>query len=187
MTQEMLGIRPLAPLPFLNSTWTSVQVELNINSKFLVHVPLKPSLENFEHYFASVWDECNCAVVWTFFDITFLWRWNESWPFPVLWPLLSFTNLLVYWGSTFTASSFMIWNNSAGISSPALALFIVMLPKAHLTLHSRIFGSRWVITVSWLSGSLRFFCVYSYFCPLYLMLIKRNLSTQRICYVIRKL
>ena len=35
--------------------------------KFLVHIQLKPSLENFEHYFASVWDECNCAVVWTFF------------------------------------------------------------------------------------------------------------------------
>ena len=30
---------------------------------------LKPGLENFEHYFASVWDECNCVVVWTFFDI----------------------------------------------------------------------------------------------------------------------
>ena len=26
---------------------------------------LKPGLENFEHYFASVWEECNCAVVWT--------------------------------------------------------------------------------------------------------------------------
>ena len=31
--------------------------------KFLVHVLLKPSLENFEHYFASVGDQCNCAVV----------------------------------------------------------------------------------------------------------------------------
>ena len=37
--------------------------------KFMVHVLLKPDLENFEHYFASVWDECNCAVVWTFFGI----------------------------------------------------------------------------------------------------------------------
>ena len=36
--------------------------------KFMVHILLKPGLENFEHYFASVWDECNCAVVWTFFD-----------------------------------------------------------------------------------------------------------------------
>ena len=27
--------------------------------KFSVHVLLKPGLENFEHYFTSVWDECN--------------------------------------------------------------------------------------------------------------------------------
>ena len=27
--------------------------------KFMVHVLLKPGLENFENYFASVWDECN--------------------------------------------------------------------------------------------------------------------------------
>ena len=29
--------------------------------KFMVHVLLKPGLENFEHYFTSVSDECNCA------------------------------------------------------------------------------------------------------------------------------
>ena len=107
--------------------------------KFLVHVPLKPHLENFEHYFASMWvsesrsvvsdslrprglynpwtspghytgvgslsllqvasmwDECNCEVVWAFFGIAFLWDWNENWPFPVLWPLPSFPNLQAYW------------------------------------------------------------------------------------------
>ena len=65
--------------------------------KFLLHVLLKPNLDNFEHYFASMWNECNCAVVWTFFGITHLWDWNENWPFPVLWPLLSFPNLLAYW------------------------------------------------------------------------------------------
>ena len=64
---------------------------------FMVHVLLKPGLEKFEHYFTSVWDECNCAVVWAFFDIAFLWNWNENWPFPVLWLLLSFPNLLAYW------------------------------------------------------------------------------------------
>ena len=37
--------------------------------KFSVHVLLKPGWENFEHYFASVWNECNCEVVWTLFDI----------------------------------------------------------------------------------------------------------------------
>ena len=65
--------------------------------KFLVHVLLKPVLENFEHYFTSMWDESNCVVVWAFFGITFLWDWNENWPFPALWPLLSFPNPLAYW------------------------------------------------------------------------------------------
>ena len=65
--------------------------------KFMVHILLKPALENFEHYFTSMWDECNCVVVWAFFGIVFLWDWNENWPFPVLWPLLNFPNLLSYW------------------------------------------------------------------------------------------
>ena len=64
--------------------------------KFMVHVLLKAGLDNFEHYFASVWDECNCVVVWAFFGIAFLWDWNENWPFPGLWPLLSFPNLLAH-------------------------------------------------------------------------------------------
>ena len=68
------------------------KTSLNIR-KFMVHVLLKPGLENFEHYFTSVWDECNCAVAWAFFGIAFLWDWNENWPFPVLGPLLSFPNL----------------------------------------------------------------------------------------------
>ena len=37
--------------------------------KSLVHVLLKPSLEKFKNYFASMWNECNCVVVWTFFGI----------------------------------------------------------------------------------------------------------------------
>ena len=73
--------------------------------KFLVHVLLKPGLENFEHYFTSLWDECNCVIAWTLFGIVFLWDWNENWPFPVLWPLLSFPNCWHMECSTFTASS----------------------------------------------------------------------------------
>ena len=65
--------------------------------KFFVHVLLKPGLANFEHYFANVWNECNCVVVWTLFGIALLWDWNEYWAFPVLWPLLSFPDLLAYW------------------------------------------------------------------------------------------
>ena len=46
-----------------------------------------------------------------------------------------------------------------------------MLPKAHLTLYSRMSGSRWVITPSWLSGSLRSFLYSSsvYSCHLFLV------------------
>jgi len=73
--------------------------------------------------------------------------------------------------STFTASSFRIWNSSTGIPSPPLALFVVMLPKAHLTSHSKMSGCRWVITPSWLSWSWRsFFYSFSvYSCHLFLI------------------
>ena len=82
------------------------KIRLNI-WKFTVHVLLKPGLESFEHYTASMWDECNCAVVWPFFDIAFLSSWNENWPFPVLWPLLSFLNLLAYWVQDFNSIIFL--------------------------------------------------------------------------------
>ena len=72
--------------------------------------------------------------------------------------------------STFTASSFRIWNSPTWIPSPPLILFVVILSKAHLTSHSRMSGSRWVITSSWLSGSWRSFLCSSamYSCYLFL-------------------
>ena len=127
--------------------------------KFMVHVLLKTGLENFEHYFASVWNECNYVVVRTsltmhFFGIgmkTDLFQsCGHCWVFQVCWHIEC---------STFTASSFRIWNSSSGILSPPQALFVVLLPKGHLTLHSRMSGSRWVITPSLLSGSWRSFFV----------------------------
>ena len=82
------------------------KTSLNI-SKFMVHILLKPGLENFEHYFGSVWDECNYEVVWAFLScIAFLWNWNENWPFLVLWPPLSFPNLLAYWVQHFQSIIF---------------------------------------------------------------------------------
>ena len=65
--------------------------------KFTVYVFLKTGLENYKHYFTSMWDECNCAVVWAFFGIAFLRNWNENWPFLILWLWLSFPNLLAHW------------------------------------------------------------------------------------------
>ena len=120
--------------------------------KVMVHVMLKPGLENFEHYFTSMWDECKCVVVWAFVGIAFLWDWNESWPFPVLYHCWVFQICWHVECSTFTASSFRIWNSSTGIPSTPLALFIVILSKARLTSHSGMSGSRWVIIPSWLSG-----------------------------------
>ena len=147
------------------------KTSLNI-CKYTVPVLWKPGLETFKHHFSRVWDECNCAVVWAFFVIAFLWNWNENWPFPVLGPLRVFQICLHIECSMFTELSFRIWNSSTGIPSPPLTLFVVMLlPKAHLTSHSRMSGSRWVITPLWLSGSWRSFLYSSYVYSCHLFLI----------------
>ena len=110
-----------------------------------------------------------CIYLYTslFFGIAFLWDWNENWPFPVLWPLLSFPNLLVL--SQHHLSGFGI--AQLEFQSPPLALLIVMLSKAHLTSHYMMSGSRWVIIPLWLSGLWRSF-LYSpsvYSCHLFLI------------------
>ena len=46
--------------------------------KSSVHTLLKSSLRDFEHDFASMWNEYNCVVVWTFFGNAFLWDSNEN-------------------------------------------------------------------------------------------------------------
>ena len=84
MIHRMLAIWSLVPLPFLKPAWTSGSSDSRI---------AEAGLENFEHYFTSVWNESNCVVVWTFFAIAFLWDWNENWPFPVLCPLLQKANI----------------------------------------------------------------------------------------------
>ena len=77
---------------------------------------------------------------------------------------LNWTTSVPIHSSTFTESSFRIWNSSTGIPSPPLTLFVVMLSKAHLTSHSRMSrmsrmsGSRWMITPSWLSWLWRSIC-----------------------------
>ena len=85
---------------------------------------------------------------------------GHSWVFQICWHIEC---------STFTASSFTISNSSTGIPSPPITLFVAMLPKAHWTSHSRMSGSRWVITQSWLSGSWRSFLYSSsvYSCHLF--------------------
>ena len=107
---------------------SSASSKTSLNSwKFTVHILLKAGLENFKHYFTNVWDECNCVVVWAFFGIAFLrigmkidllQSCGHCWVFQICWHIEC---------STFTASSFRIWNSSTGIPSPPLALFIVVM------------------------------------------------------------
>ena len=78
---------------------------------FLVPILLKPHLENFEHYFASVWDECDCVLVWTFFGIAFLWGWNENWLFQSCGHCWVFQICWRIEGSTFTAAVLCIQNS----------------------------------------------------------------------------
>ena len=85
--------------------------------KFLLHILLEHGLENCMHYFAGMWDECNCVVAWTFFGTAFLWDWNENWPF-LQHHLLGF--------------------EIAQREFHHLHLFLVMLPKAHLASHSKM-------------------------------------------------
>ena len=68
----------------------------------------------------------------------------------------------------------MTWNSAAGIPSPSLALFVVMLPKAQLTSHSKISGFRWVTIPSWLSRSLRPFLYSSLVYSFHLFLISSS-------------
>ena len=84
MIQGMLAIWCLVPWPFLNLACTS-------------------GTSQFTYYWSLAWRilsitllvcEMSTLVVWAFFGIAFLWDWNENWPFPVLWPLLRFPNLL---------------------------------------------------------------------------------------------
>ena len=69
--------------------------------KFSAHVLLKPHLENFGITLLACEMSAIVGVVWAFFGIAFLWNWNENWPFPVLWPLLSVPDLLAYWARHF--------------------------------------------------------------------------------------
>ena len=150
MIQWMLAIWSLVPLPFLNPAWTSG------SSWFMYSWHLAWTILSIS---TRVWEECKCAVDWTFFGIAFLWDWNETDVFQSCGHCCVY---LIYWHieySFLTASSFRIWNSSTGIPSPPLAFFIVMFLQAHLTLHSRMSGSRWVITPSWLSESWRSFCI----------------------------
>ena len=144
---RMLAIWSRVPLPFLKPAWTSGSswftycwsLAWRILSMTLLACEMSAIVRSFEH-----------SLALPFFGIgmkTALFQsCGHCWLFQICWHIEY---------STFTALSFRIWNSSTGIPSPPLTLFIVMLSKAHWTSHSRMSGSRSVITPSWLSGSWR--------------------------------
>ena len=132
MMQQMLAIWCLVLLPFINLTWN-----LGVLGSHTV-----------EAWLGEFWALLCYCVRWVqlcgsfnilalpFFGIgtnTDLFQsCGHCWVFQICWHIKC---------STFTASSFRIWNSSIGIPSPPLALFVVMLFKVHLTSHSRMPGS----------------------------------------------
>ena len=152
----MLSIWSLVLLPFLNPAWTSGNSQFTyywslgqrILSMTLLACEISGIVQSFEHSLALPF--FGIGVKTDLFQSC-----GHCWVFQICWHIEC---------SNFTASSLRIWNTSTGILSPPVALFVVMLPKAHLTLHSRMSGSRWVITLS-LFGLWRSFLyssVYSY-------------------------
>ena len=107
MIQRMLAFWSLVSLPFLNPAWTTE------SSQFMYCWSLTGRILRIILLACKI---CICMVVWTFFGIVFLWVWNENWPLPVLWPLLSFPNLLAYWVRYFNSIIFgglkyLNWNS----------------------------------------------------------------------------
>ena len=142
MIQQMLAIWAPVPLPFLKPGWTSGSPQFTfywslawgILSITLLACEMSAIVQKSEHSLALPFFGIGMKI--DLFQSC-----GHCWIFQTCWHIEC---------STFTASSFRIWNSSTGIPLPPLALFIVMLPKAHLTSHSRMSGSRWVITPSWL-------------------------------------
>ena len=149
MIQQMMAIWSLVPLPFLKPAWTSG------SSRFTYCWSLAWSILSITLLvceMSAIVGQCEHSLALPFFGIgmkpDLFQSCGHCWVFQICWHIEC---------SIFTASSFRIWNRSIGIPSPPLALFVGMLSKAHLTSHSRMSGSRWVITPLWLSGSWRSF------------------------------
>ena len=103
--------------------------------KFTVHISLKPGLENFELYLSSMWDECNRAVVWATLALPFFGIGMKTDLFQSCGHCLIFQTAHILYAAL--SQHRLLEFEIAGIPSPPLALFIMMLPKAHLTSHPR--------------------------------------------------
>ena len=165
MIQQMLAIWYPVPLPFLNPAWTSARSQFTYCwslSWRILSITL-PACE----MSAIV---CSLNVLCHFLSLGLEWKLTFSspescghcWVFQICWHIEC---------STFATSSLRILNSSNEVPSPPIALFVVMIPKAHLTSHSRMSASRSVITPLRLSGLWRSFLYSSSVYSCYLFLI----------------
>ena len=133
MSQWMLAIWSLVPLPFLKPAWTSGSswftycwsLAWRILSITLLACEMSAIVRLFEHSLTLPF--LGIGMKTDLFQSC-----GHCWVFQIYWHIEC---------STFTASSFRIWNSSTGIPLPPLGLFVVMLSKAHLTSHSRVKGA----------------------------------------------
>ena len=131
MIQRMLAIWSLVPLPFLKPAWTSGSSRFTYCcilpwrtlSIILLAYEMSAILWYFEHSLALLF--LRIGMKTDLFQSC-----GHCWVLQIYWYIEC---------STFTASSVRIWNSSTGIPSLPLALFVVMLPKAHMTSHSKMF------------------------------------------------
>ena len=138
MTQQMLAISALVPLPFLNPACTSGSSRFTYCWSLAWRIL---SITLLAHETSAIVQQFEHSLALPFFGIgvkTDLFQsCGHCWVFQICWNTEC---------STLTVSYFRIWNSSAGIPSPPLPLFVVLLPEAHLTSHSRMSCSRWGTT-----------------------------------------
>ena len=111
---------------------------------------------------------------WTLFGIAFF---GIAMKFDLFSPvaIAEFINFLAYWMQHFNCIIFLYFKYLSWHSINSTCFVHGDAPKAHLTSHSRVSGSRWVTTISWLSQSLRLFglvlCVLATFFKSLLLLL----------------
>ena len=139
--QWILAIWSLVPLPFLNSAWTSGSSQFmycwNLTWRNLSNTLLVCEMSAIKWWFEH-------SLALPFFGIgikTDLFQsCGHCWVFQICWHIECSTSKL-------HLLEFEIAHLEFHPSTP-LALFVVMLPEAHLTSDSRMSVSRWVITSS---------------------------------------
>ena len=155
MIQQMWEIWSLVPLPFLNPVCTSGSSQFmycwslawRILSITLLACEMGATVQEYEHSLALPF--FGIGMKTDLFQSFF-----HCWGFHICWRNEC---------STFTASSFRIWNSSTGIPSHPLALFIVMLSKAHFHIPGCLALGEWSHHCDYLHCEdffVQFFCVF---------------------------